>query len=1081
MSWYEFLPALLNMSMTASLIILAVLVVRLLLKKAPKVFSYALWAVVLFRLLCPVSISSDFSLLGAFQVPVEDGAAEYIPVNIVHTENPQVTLPSLGDWAGAQDAKAEDLTADGSEAATATGETSSGVAVGEQSGVYTATEPDVATDTTLSLLKQLETYINSHLPQGSEQLGADPLEAPVTIATYIWGLGALALLTYNLVHMAKLRKSLQIAEPMANNIYLADHIDTPFVMGLMHPKIYLPSTLKEQERSYIILHEQYHIRRGDHVVKVLAFAALCIHWFNPLVWLAFVLATKDMEMSCDEAVMKQMKQDIRAEYAQSLLQLATGRRLIAGAPLAFGEGDTKARVKNVMHYKKPAFWLVLLAVAVCVVAVVCLVTNPKEKSSVPLPTGQSFGCALRTYNATGHSYDPAGEVFFYITKDGHLKGKGLLHSAVETQGWVDLGLLEEVELTAQNYDYLFKTYGSSTEKYEVKKIEQGATRRYGVEKAWQVIGDKEDVMAWNYYLLYLENGSWGLVCWDGDEEYGAVKWMIDLAETEWEIEDVQVGTTYCSIECLYMNPLSSFLPVNGDSGYWYRFEADAFVEIQKSSGDETRTEVESWMWQEFPYTDEEWEQLYWPNPETQTNISEYYEEMLYMPIDNRQCLMKMDEQLWLVTISNDPKAGKYIWSIYSLAPEDEAVGQDASEGVGDSVAGQEVVPTVYDLTVGTTYRTSEFVEYSIFTTSHPFYGDSGYLYELTGQEFIIRNKTYGTEERFPVSQWGWQELPYTDEEWNEIVLGSHLSDIRSTFTEVLYQPISEKWFILRVDGILLLAEMLVVREQLELGEVYTLVPEGQKENTHLVQKEFEKYYEQCPEGVYPAEAWLDEEGGLTTPFDWRERGDIQIAENRVGYYIPKEAMDRVGTAELLATVVEWRHLGFYSSYNFLGDYLYTVTQRFNAMEEVLKRPDMAEALLAEYKEDGFPIIRTFGDKKEQEAYDEETWFYIEKIATEEILLASNYAFDRMDEAMKQEVLAEALKKVELRQSGRFQCGYKDADGEISLSEFPSGFFAYILEQEEYGAGSKWYKYLVESGETELVEKLDSLGSRQCWP
>ncbi len=627
MGWYEFLPQLLNMSMTASLIILAVLVVRLLLKKAPRVFSYALWAVVLFRLLCPVSVASDFSLLGAFQVPVEDGAAEFIPVDVVHTEYPRVTLPSL-NWG---------IVGDHPEVQQAEG-------IGEISATNTA------------------------------------LEAPISIATYIWGLGVLLLVIYNLVQLWKLREKLQIAEPLKDNVYLADHIDTAFVMGLVRPKIYLPSGLKEQERGYIILHEQYHIRRGDHVVKVLAFAALCIHWFNPLVWLAFLLANKDMEMSCDEAVMKQMEQDIRAEYAQSLLQFATGKRLIAGAPLAFGEGDTKARVKNVMHYKKPAFWLVLVAVVVCVVAVVCLVTNPREENSQPLPVGKTFGCALRTYNGTSTYFNPEGELFFCITKDGHLMGKGMLHPALETIDWVDLGLLEEVKLTAKNYDYYFQT-GSPYEKYEIDRIMQGATIRYRVKKAWQVIGDEEDLLAWNYYLLYLENGTWGMVCWDANGESGAVKWMVDLEEIEQEPVDVQVGMTYRTMDCRYMNPASSFLAIGGDNGYLYRIEEDAFVEVSKASGVETRIEIAQWVWQEFPYTDEEWAALFIPFTQGHENISQYYTEMLYQPLNNRKCLLKMDGQLWLVDITNGPKAEKYIWSIYSLTPlQAEASGAEIPFG-----------------------------------------------------------------------------------------------------------------------------------------------------------------------------------------------------------------------------------------------------------------------------------------------------------------------------------------------------------------------------------------------------------------
>ncbi len=526
MNWYEFLPKLLNMSMTASLIIVAVLVVRLFLKKAPKVFSYALWAVVLFRLLCPVSVASDFSLLGVFQVPVaQNGALEYIPVDIVHMENPQVTLPALDISMGKKVSENQPvgLSVENSQQGEPlqAGELPENAVKGESSGA-------VSTGERLSFMEKLETTINRHLPKGEEQLAGEPLGFPVTLATYIWGLGVLALVLYNLVQLVRLRRRLQIAEPLEKKIYLVDHLDSPFVMGLMRPRIYLPSGLKERERSYIILHEQYHIRRGDHIVKVLAFAALCIHWFNPFVWLAFLLAAKDMEMSCDEAVIKHMGQDIRAEYAGSLLQFASGKRLIAGAALAFGEGDTKARVKNVMHYRKPAFGPVLAAVAVCVVAGVCLATNPKEEIDLPLPFAK----------------DRAADVVY----------------------------------------------------------------------------------------------------------------------------DVQVGAAYRTSECLYMNGLSSFVPMDGDDGYLYRIEEDALVKIHRESGKETRVEIEEWGWKEFPYTDEEWAALYIPRRDSQIKISQYFTEMLYQPISGNDCLLKMDGQLWLVEIHNNYRMGNYLWSIYSLIP-----------------------------------------------------------------------------------------------------------------------------------------------------------------------------------------------------------------------------------------------------------------------------------------------------------------------------------------------------------------------------------------------------------------------------
>lgn len=325
---YQLLPIVFNMSLTASVVIVFVLLARLLLKKAPKVYSYALWAVVLFRLLCPISITSGFSLLALTDPPVLEATAQtnyvaYVPPNIVHTEFPQVQLPVPG----------------------------------------------------------VSDAINETLPQGQEQVVADPLEFPMALATLIWMLGILGLLAYSVISLILLRRRLVGAILLRENIYLADHVDAPFVVGVLHPKIYLPSALEEKEQEYIILHEQHHIRRFDHIMKMLSFAALCIHWFNPLVWVAFVLAGKDMEMSCDEAVLKKMGEHVRADYSASLLTLATGRRIIAGTPLAFGEGDTRDRIKNLLSWKKPKLWLTLMAAALCVTVIAACGANPKEENT----------------------------------------------------------------------------------------------------------------------------------------------------------------------------------------------------------------------------------------------------------------------------------------------------------------------------------------------------------------------------------------------------------------------------------------------------------------------------------------------------------------------------------------------------------------------------------------------------------------------------------------------------------------------------------------------------------------------------
>lgn len=328
---HRLFPIVCNMSLTASVVILAVLAVRLLLRRAPKVFSYALWAVVLFRLLCPVSVTSAVSLLGALGAPAQERSAvtsvvEYVPADIVRDMAPAVTpLPQ------------EPFPAEPGENIVST--------------APSVTQPDAAP--------------------------VSPLSGPVAVLTLTWLTGMALLLLYSVVSLLRLRRRLVGAVRLEDNIYLADYIPSPFVMGLFRPKIYLPSTLTETERGYILRHEQYHLRRRDHVVKLLSFLALCVHWFNPLVWAAFILAGKDMEMSCDEAVVRELGEDIRADYSASLLSLATGRRIVAGMPLAFGEGDTGGRIRNLLNWKRPQPWIIAVCAVVCVGLIALCAANPK--------------------------------------------------------------------------------------------------------------------------------------------------------------------------------------------------------------------------------------------------------------------------------------------------------------------------------------------------------------------------------------------------------------------------------------------------------------------------------------------------------------------------------------------------------------------------------------------------------------------------------------------------------------------------------------------------------------------------------
>lgn len=302
----------LNMSFTASFVIIFVLIARLLLKKSPKVLSYALWGVVLFRLVFPFSFESVFSLLPVKTNPISQ--------DIVYAPIPTI-------------------------------------------------------DTGISAINHA---VNSSLPAAMPHASVNPLQIWVFIGTLVWLLGIAILLVYSILSLMKLQKRLKNAVHERDNIYLAEHLETSFVMGIIRPKIYLPASLTKKEKGYILLHEEMHIKRFDHIVKIFSFFVLCLHWFNPLVWAAFFISGKDMEMSCDEAVIKQLGSNVKKEYSTSLLTLATGRRIIGGTPLAFGEGDTKGRIKNVLNYKKPAFWVVALSLIIVVVLGIGLATNQKS-------------------------------------------------------------------------------------------------------------------------------------------------------------------------------------------------------------------------------------------------------------------------------------------------------------------------------------------------------------------------------------------------------------------------------------------------------------------------------------------------------------------------------------------------------------------------------------------------------------------------------------------------------------------------------------------------------------------------------
>ena len=309
----------LNMSLTGSIVIAVVLLARLLLRRAPKIYSYMLWAVVLFRLLCPISLSASLSVLKPLPVTTTQGLSTvtYRPVEPV--------VPAFGEI-GQEDAR----------------------------------------------------------PEPAETVKAETGLQAMTLAAAVWLTVGGALAGCSLVQYTVLRRKLREAVPYRGEILISDKIRTPFVMGVLSPKIYLPWDTPQEERRFIIAHERQHIHRGDPLWKLLGYAALCVHWFNPLVWLAFFLGGKDMEMSCDEAVLNRLGEDIRADYSQALLRLATHKRLIAGMPLAFGEGETKGRVRNMARWRRPKVWVSGICAVLCLVVLAVCALNPQKSDSTPM-------------------------------------------------------------------------------------------------------------------------------------------------------------------------------------------------------------------------------------------------------------------------------------------------------------------------------------------------------------------------------------------------------------------------------------------------------------------------------------------------------------------------------------------------------------------------------------------------------------------------------------------------------------------------------------------------------------------------
>lgn len=338
-----------NMSITALWLTLAIILIRLLLKKAPRAIICLMWALVGVRLVLPIKIESIFSL-----VP----SVDTLPTGIMYSPKPTVHT---------------------------------GIAY-----LNSAVNP----------------VISEHFAPNIGD-SANPMQVIMFVASLVWLLGIAVMLVYTLLSYIRIR--IKVREAVKEGeVWLCDGIGTPFILGVLRPRIYVPSNVNASDFEYILAHEKAHIKRRDHIWKPLGFALLSVHWFNPALWIGYILLCRDIEIACDEKVLREKGSGIKKSYSDALINASVPKKLISACPVAFGEVSVKARVKKVLDYKKPALWIIIVAVLAAIVTTVCFLTNPKEDVEKPIETGTQLPEKVYTLDSdayTVYSYEDSVDPF----------------------------------------------------------------------------------------------------------------------------------------------------------------------------------------------------------------------------------------------------------------------------------------------------------------------------------------------------------------------------------------------------------------------------------------------------------------------------------------------------------------------------------------------------------------------------------------------------------------------------------------------------------------------------------------------
>lgn len=498
----ELFLRILNMSISAGWVVLAVVVLRLVLKKAPKWVNVLLWGMVAVRLICPISLESVFSLIPS---------AKIIPEEVI-----------------------------------------SGPSFDVQTGVSLVDKP-------------VNNYLDDRYFEGVTVPANNGYQV-MTVFAVIWMLGVFAMLFYVFFSYLRLQRKLETAVLFRDNIYQSEVAGSPFVLGIIKPRIYLPFRIEATNLAYVVAHEKAHICRKDHWWKPLGFLLLTIHWFNPLMWLAYVLLCRDIELACDEKVIKSLDNEEKAGYSQALLACSIGggihHRMISACPLAFGEVGVKERVKSVLNYKKPGFWVILLAVVACTIVAVCFLTNPKENLlHAPEPFCHSYRVEEILYSDSQifYSYGEKMPQYQFTSDYGMFETENALTEGVIVDGWAHRqGAFKEFKITSENFDYYF-ALGEDEKRFDWSEL------RADTDNAWKLEVENSSKHLF-YYLIYTKQKEVYLACGGNlvDENQTGLKtrigWLFKLERTD--ILSVNAISDKCDA---YVEP--AFYPEGFDWNY----------------------------------------------------------------------------------------------------------------------------------------------------------------------------------------------------------------------------------------------------------------------------------------------------------------------------------------------------------------------------------------------------------------------------------------------------------------------------------------------------------------------------------